>query len=88
LGELNRNSARIPRRLRRGKRAHIQIRLKVLTVEDFLQLASGFFNSHDFQDEELFVTEAVSLLLHRWATKQCINGSTLPNSRKRKEEPL
>jgi hypothetical protein len=40
---LNRNSERIPRRLRRGKRANIQIRLKVLTVEDSLQLAAGFF---------------------------------------------
>jgi hypothetical protein len=26
------------------QRAHIQIRLKVLTVEDSLQLAAGFFN--------------------------------------------
>jgi hypothetical protein len=40
---LNRNSERIPRRLRRGWRANIKIRLKFFPVEDFLQLAAGFF---------------------------------------------
>jgi hypothetical protein len=42
---LNRNSERIPRRLRRGSRANIEISLNVLTVEDSLQRAAGFFNS-------------------------------------------
>jgi hypothetical protein len=40
-GQVNRNSELIPRRLRRGMRANIKIRLKVLTVEDSLQLAAG-----------------------------------------------
>jgi hypothetical protein len=30
--------------LRRGQRANIKIRLQVLTVEDSLRLAAGFFN--------------------------------------------
>jgi len=42
--DLHRNRERIPRSLLRGMRAKIKIRLKVLTVEDSLQLAAGFFN--------------------------------------------
>jgi hypothetical protein len=42
--DLHRNRERIPRSLLRGMRAKIKIRLKVITVEDSLQLAAGFFN--------------------------------------------
>jgi hypothetical protein len=42
-GYLNRDSERIPRRLRRGKRAN-QKMTAFLTVEDSLQLAAGIFN--------------------------------------------
>jgi hypothetical protein len=40
---LNRESERIPRRLRRGKRANHK-RTAFFTVEDSLQLAAGIFN--------------------------------------------
>ena len=40
---LNRESERIPRRLRRGKRANLK-KTAFLTVEDSLQLAAGIFN--------------------------------------------
>jgi hypothetical protein len=43
LRALNRESERIPRRLRRGKRANHK-KTVFLTVEDFLQLAAGIFN--------------------------------------------
>jgi hypothetical protein len=42
---MNRTRERIPRRLRRGVRAAIMMRLNVLTDEDPLQLAAGFFKS-------------------------------------------
>jgi len=40
---LNRESERIPRRLRRGQRANPK-KTAFLTVEDSLQLAAGIFN--------------------------------------------
>ena len=43
ISSLNRESERIPRRLRRGKRANPK-KTEFLTVEDSLRLAAGIFN--------------------------------------------
>jgi hypothetical protein len=53
---LNRNSERIPRRLRRGMRANPK-KTAFLTVEDSLQFAAGFFN----QEGTLGVPVALTL---------------------------
>jgi hypothetical protein len=45
-------------------------------------------NPHDFQDEELFVTEAASLSFHGWAKKNCIRSTPVDKIRQRQEVTL
>jgi hypothetical protein len=73
---LNRTSKGIPGSWLRGSRANIQIRLNVLTVEDSLQRATGFFNL----GIDISIILKIRFQHHKWRSRAFSSTSTGRNS--------